>query len=527
MNTAAPGNAAALPDNFEQLVAATLDGSLSPADRAHLGELVATNPDARAFYLNYLATHVVLQWSHDSLPALNLPASTEQAVSTGSPHTPPLSAAGVPMYRKGYEPQPFKLRVHHYALAAAALLVACGLAVYLLTATVDPKPDPVDPNQSPPPVATLIQNTGNLRTPHGYPAEGDDYGSGEYTLSSGTAEFMLTNAVNVRLRGETRMVMHNPMNVSLMRGSAEFVCPADARGFTVQMPDGSKVIDLGTAFSIKLQKNGLSILQVTEGAVVVESNEPLGEPVQNVTAGNRVAIVDGRAVPIQALSLSDIVAGGDGFGEHRSVAIDLNGQTVAYREVLIGPAAGADIVVNDNTMLDRVFFPRGDEPARSHPDAAPIQDLGHGTSHGYLTPSVHADGSIYLHATSGLTFDLDAVRRHHNGSPIRLVATVEHFAPKTHRGNMDFAIVADHRVIHRQRLTQGGQSFPIDIAIPDGSRFLAFVATDGGDGLSSDGLIVRDAQLLLTTPVDLRSFNPLTPTPDPNPSRSDIQPDRH
>ena len=247
-------------------------GSASPEDLLSIERALADDPDARAFYLDYTLIHTALQWEQGTLktlairtPAVDLKPGDALAPGVKTPTTP-TSAAGVPMYRKGYEPQPFKLRARHYALIAATLLAACGLATYLLTTSVDPEPSPPEPS-SPPALATLIHNTGNLRTPHGYPAEGDDYGRGEYTLATGTAEFMLTNAVNVKLRGNTRMFMRNNMNVALARGSAEFVVPKDAKGFTVHLPGGAKVVDLGTEFSVKIQDGDIATVTVDEGIV--------------------------------------------------------------------------------------------------------------------------------------------------------------------------------------------------------------------------------------------------------------------
>ena len=290
--------------DLEALMRTTCDGSASPADYAALEKRLLADRAARAYYLRLLQTDAALQWEHapkQKSTSSRTPKPDDEAPFRGrvvgisdGPKTPTLSAAGVPMYRKGYEPQPFKLRPHHYALIAATLLAACGLAAYLLTTSVDPEPSPPEPS-SPPPVATLIQNTGNLRTPHGYPAEGDDYGRGEYTLATGTAEFMLTNSVNVKLRGNTRMIMRNDMNVALTRGSAEFVVPNDAKGFTVHLPDKSKVVDLGTAFKVELDDDGKTELHVTKGIVTWTVADSDAQPVF-VHAGQTARLVDGRPV---------------------------------------------------------------------------------------------------------------------------------------------------------------------------------------------------------------------------------------
>ena len=294
------------------MIDAYLDGNLAPDAFAALSKTLREDPAAAQTFAHRSIAHRALRQLHTTAPEAAAPSGATES-ATHAPGTAPLSAAGVPMYRKGYEPQPFKLRAHHFAFLAATLLAACGLAAYLLTASVDPKPDPVDPNQPPAPVATLIQNTGDLRTPHGYPAEGDDYGRGEYTLSTGTAEFMLTNAVNVKLRGDTRMVMRNNMNVALTRGSAAFVCPKGAAGFTVHLPDQSKIVDLGTAFKVELDDDGRSKLRVTQGAVQWTGTTPDAEPVL-IVAGQNARLVDGHAVvsaPLQSqLGVLDLNANG-------------------------------------------------------------------------------------------------------------------------------------------------------------------------------------------------------------------------
>ena len=249
-----------------------LEGELSESDAAALYDRARVEPEvADALALaTMLHTQIAEQLTADRSAAVT-PDDGKKGTGDRAQETVPISAAGVPMYRKGYEPQPFKLRARHYALIAATLLAACGVAVYLLAFSAPPSDiEPRTPNIEHPPVATLIQNTGNLRTPADYPVEGESSGAGEYTLDRGSAEFMLTNAVNVKLRGETRMHMRNDMNVSLTRGSAEFVVPKDAKGFTVHLPGETRVVDLGTRFEIDADEAGHTDIRVIEGEVRLE-----------------------------------------------------------------------------------------------------------------------------------------------------------------------------------------------------------------------------------------------------------------
>ena len=317
------------------LADAVFDGTADAAARARLESLLLDSEPARAFYLDYTAVHADTAWERREKTAA--PAKPRGAAKrTPGISDNPISAAGVPMYRKGYEPRPFKLRPHHFALAAAALLIA-GLAVGLYSAVayyqhqveLEKEQAAIAAARDAQPVATLIESTGNLTTPSGYPSDGRDYPRGEYTLSGGSAEFMLTNAVNVKLRGKSRMYMRNDMNVSLTHGSAAFVCPTDAKGFTVHLPDGSKVVDLGTAFRVKVQEQGRSSVAVTEGSVRVE--HPAGEH-RVFEAGERIAVTDKGLTSLAMELFSEDFQSGYTIGR-------LNGQK--------GWHAGDQIVVDD------------------------------------------------------------------------------------------------------------------------------------------------------------------------------------
>ena len=244
------------PDRLYTLIDAYLDERISSEEMAELDALLRSSPDARA------AFHQAMRDHHALIESLVPPTALTEPEPIVMPATQRTASAGRPKVRGIPD-------AAVYAIAASVGLVAAVVALYVFVFSVEPQPDTPDPNQPGPAVATLIETSegGNLRTPHGYPAEGDDFSAGEYALSSGTAEFMLTNAVNLKLRGETRMHMRNNMNVSLSRGSAAFVVPNDAKNFTVHLPHGVKVVDLGTAFSVHVDADGAARVTVSDGEI--------------------------------------------------------------------------------------------------------------------------------------------------------------------------------------------------------------------------------------------------------------------
>lgn len=269
------------PDHHEALrplLEGFLDGSLDDAGFAALQDLLRTDPDARRCFLRVTNLH-----GHLHARSMTTDLSASSVINEPEGEAP--SQADVVGVVHAEQSHPAVL----YAAAAVLAIAACAFAIYLLVFNAAP-PDASDlPAQPGPPVATLIETTddANLSVPHGFASEGNEYAAGDYAIDSGRAQFVLTNRVTVNLRGETRLRMHNAMNVSLSRGAASFKVPAGATGFTVHLPDKTRIVDLGTAFRVSIDEAGKSHVAVTEGSVRVERDGV--DPVQ-LTAGASLGI---------------------------------------------------------------------------------------------------------------------------------------------------------------------------------------------------------------------------------------------
>ena len=276
-------------DQLNDLLGKLRDGELTEADAAALEQAILADPDAMDRYLHHrwIEAGLTERFGDRTVPVLD--TNPKPDVS------PPWANVRISDTSRP-RPRPFTIP-NSYTYAALVAIATIIVGLYVFTNSVDPKPDLVDPNSPGPAVATLIENTpgSNLRIPADYPVEGESSGAGEYSISGGTAEFMLTNAVNVKLRGETRMFMRNDMNVALTRGSAEFIVPKDATGFTVHLPDDSKIVDLGTAFSVKLDDEGEAQLRVRKGSVEWTPTGVDAEPLL-IVAGQSARIVDGQRI---------------------------------------------------------------------------------------------------------------------------------------------------------------------------------------------------------------------------------------
>ena len=263
---------------LNDLLAALADRGLGEAEWERLDALLAADPEARRAYIEHLSLHADL--AEAPAPAASVEQVDEPAlpmciVEKAAPPSLPgiVIAIGI----------------------AAALLVACGLAVYVFTLTSE-SPNPAPPQPSTQPVATLIEAAGSqVIYEDGLAYEGGEYASGTYSIDSGRAQLLLRSRVTVNLHGETRMRMYNPRNVYVQRGEADFRVPSGVDGFTVHLPDRSQIIDLGTAFRVAVDDDGQTQLRVTEGAVAWTTGGELGESVL-VNVGQTAEFIDGQLV---------------------------------------------------------------------------------------------------------------------------------------------------------------------------------------------------------------------------------------
>lgn len=228
---------------------------------------------------------------------------------------------------------------------AAALLIACGLATYLIVWGGGDVQVETRPQQ--PTVATLIGGSGTVVVNNEIGNPGSEYAAGSYSIESGSAELLLTNNVGVRLRGQTRLTVHNTMHAALSQGTATFRCPSGAEGFTVDLPGDAHVVDLGTEFAVNTDATGASEVFVIEGSVELNTDDGF---IAKLSAGDGYSVDADGAVAV--LTRPSIV---ESFG---SIALKLTDheQTMLDRE----PVAFWSMSNTDSTAIDFVTDRQGE-----------------------------------------------------------------------------------------------------------------------------------------------------------------------
>lgn len=231
------------------LLSAWVDGALDEAGQARLEKRLLASESAAAFAVDWLDQHAALGATSGDTVRADVPES-------------------YPIYRAGCEPKPGRGVGQLVAISAlaAAVFVACGIAIYLLAFNASPSTIDPNPTQPGPPIATVIESSDTLVIDNEIGNPGDDYAAGDYHNEGGTAELQLTSGANVRVLGRTDMTLHSSMAATLTEGYASFRCPPSAHGYTVYLPGGARAIDLGTAFDIDVRGDAFAVT-VTEGRI--------------------------------------------------------------------------------------------------------------------------------------------------------------------------------------------------------------------------------------------------------------------
>lgn len=102
-----------------------------------------------------------------------------------------------------------------------------------------------------------------------------------------------------------------------------------------------------------------------------------------------------------------------------------------------------------------------------------------------------------LHANSGITFDLAKIRQSSGLGAMRLAAALGFGADASAAASRaDFTVYVDAERKFQKLKMRKDEFTHLDIAIPTTAETLTLIATDGGDGISSDLLFLGDARLV-------------------------------
>ena len=393
--------------------------------------------------------------------------------------------------------------------------------------------------------------------------KGDRFIAGtSYSLSrEGFAKLLFDNSAVVTVEGPAEFQIVSEDRIKLLYGRLYSIVSQEALGFSVDTPS-AMVIDLGTQFGVQVGFQGDTQLHVIEGKTTLVAGKKKNKVSLEVSEGTAQKI-DGATSAVSkipyndsifvrqinsdkrliwrgqnTISLADIVGGGDGFGTGQlEKGIDLlTGDIVEKASCEARSGNGKYLPVPQNRYIDGVFVPDNQgssvcvtsqghlfdqcpptnnltftEIANSRVDGFPSL-----WSNDIPVNSIYGSGvcpCISLHANSGITFDLNAIRADFMGTEItRFVAGVGLSPVIIRQGNIDVWVLVDGEVrFCQRRISEAGTAYPVDVELKASDRFLTLVTTDGEDvdvlepakrASDSDWGIIVQPRLELQFPVE-------------------------
>ena len=240
-----------------------------------------------------------------------------------------------------------------------------------------------------------------------------------------------------------------------------------------------------------------------------DHHQSLNESISTIDA--ELAMLEG-----DSLSLCDVVAGGNGFGTgQRDRGIHPGTGMPATGETGFIPISRFDelTAVPSSRYIDGVFIPKtGTSIATSTGIAVSTYRPSTGKTWDYFKFGSSAGGTVNqidgvdygsapnemlaLHANKGITFDIQAMRDACEFQSARFQALLGHAGAKD-ESKLDVAVYVDGNPV-MQAIDFSAQSAgqPIDIELPEQSRFLTLLVVEGAQGISHDQAILGNPRIV-------------------------------
>ena len=445
------------------LITMALEGDIAPSQSQHLGQLLSGDPEAMAFYFEFLEITKALKdtpWLSHAKERQNedtdvFDARMWQALAELEKTAPPVPPKPIP------EPQTPHTHEPHGPVAnnilwprvlGVAALICIGL---FFVALFSPKP-----NEQVCRIQTLVNDVWATKAQAVQIGDWINTRDEPRQLISGMIKLVFDHEAEVLIEAPAVFSVQDVNHLMLERGRAYAIVPKSAHGFTILTPN-SEVVDLGTEFGVHVDVKGTSNVQVYEGETTLKANSapesskisltegqakqvnPLTQRISNSPFHDRAFVrylaSDGSFVwRGEPFDLADCVGQGNGFGTGRlnsgiSLVTGHSGQFVGFGPVKSQPGF---LETEDMPFIHGIFTPLGSEQTVSNTglifNTCPITS-GFSWGGAILNGATHEDQSsalrqhhqyrlgsmefgtldrpaISMHANAGITFDLQAIQ---------------------------------------------------------------------------------------------------------------------
>lgn len=266
-------------DELYELAGALCNGTMTPEQHERLQSVLASDPEARRFYFNYLDLHLGLRQLHLGAEAAQPLFQMKRDLDRLAP----------PARKRG-----FPTAAKFYGLAAGLFLC---IAVFLARVG--------DRETEASPVATLLQSAGArfYGMAAGLRAGDAIVPNREHALREGRVEVRFRNGAIAILQGPAVFVVKDADRMLVNFGKCSVLVEEGAEGFVLETPL-TEVVDLGTRFAIDVDEAGGTEIQVLDGETEVRrgTGKPTrlreGDAVKYAVAGSETVPFNKTGFPL-------------------------------------------------------------------------------------------------------------------------------------------------------------------------------------------------------------------------------------
>lgn len=238
---------------LNELVAAAAEGALDERELARLNALLR-DERARAFYIDYMEVHALLQWRHGGVEPLQLPLAAPAALDQR--RSAPAAA--------------------RYAGFAAAALACAALAAMVIL-SISGRAPWQQPDEQPQPIAVVLSGDGVHWNSEALVDGQRKLLPGRQTIESGVAHIELSSGVLLAAAGPVDFEIESADRIHLHHGKLHIYSPLVTRGFTVTTPRGVQIVDLGTRFGVWVDDAEAVHVHLFEGRLRINNEQELAE----------------------------------------------------------------------------------------------------------------------------------------------------------------------------------------------------------------------------------------------------------
>lgn len=240
-------------DRLHLLTLVYLEGLAEPDEVAELQKLIARSAVHRDMFVETATRAQML--------------SDASGARVAAMDTEPVAAAPQPAVAGRIAPTARPRTRWIVGVAAAVLIAGLVVGLYVWVGS-NATPEPASPYGSPVAVV-LASDRAVIENPDGtseFVREGDAVRTGPFTLASGSIEFQTDSGALLRLHAPATLRVLGADGVRLLDGTVAAQVPPQAIGFTVDTRE-FEVVDLGTEFTVSLDRSGVGRVFVYEGVV--------------------------------------------------------------------------------------------------------------------------------------------------------------------------------------------------------------------------------------------------------------------